>query len=130
MKPKEPTDRQIATAQQIATKLGRAVPDEVIHSELKIRMWINSMKGRLSEFEQQAIIQPKMYEQMLAAIAWYQEETYFERITCPHDNTILEGAQALGHVYLRCQVCDFQTQQIPQHIMKLFKEAHHADETQ
>jgi hypothetical protein len=129
MKPEKPTEKQIANAQQIATKLGRAVPDEVIHSELKIRMWINSMKGRLTEIEQKAIIQTKMYEQMLTAIAWYQEETFFERITCPRDSAILEGAHALGYVYLRCPVCDFQTRQIPQHIIKLFKEAHHADET-
>lgn len=129
MKPEKPTELQIATAQLIATKLGRAVPDEVLHSELRIRMWINSMKGRLSEIELQAIIQPKMYEQMLAAITWYQKETYFERITCPHDSTILEGAHALGHVCLRCPICNFQTQQIPQHIMKLFKEAHHDYET-
>lgn len=129
MKPDIPTEEQIAVAEQIAEKLGRSLPGQVLVSELALRMWTKSMKGRLSESELKGTIPPKRYERLMSAITWYQQETYFERMACPVDGTVLEGIHVLGNVSLRCPCCDFQTTHIPEHIIKLYKEAHYADKS-
>ncbi len=123
MKPSLPTEKQIITAQQIAEKLGRGVPEQALKSELAIRMWTNSKKGQLSEQDIEGIIPPRRYERLLAAIEWYQQKSQFERIACPHDGVALVGQQAYGHVNLQCPVCDFRVVRIPAHIEKLYWEA-------
>ena len=129
MKPEKPTEKQINMAQQIADKLNRSIPGPALVSELTLRMWVNSVKGRLSESEIKEIVPPKRYEFLLNAIEWYQRQSHFERITCPVDAAALVGVEFRGHINLRCPVCGCQSP-VPSQIEKRYMEARHAHTTE
>jgi hypothetical protein len=49
IKMKQPDKLNLAEAHKLALKLGRAVPTEVLSSAMKLKQYVNSIKGQLIE---------------------------------------------------------------------------------
>jgi hypothetical protein len=46
-KSKLPTQEQLVSAHELASRLKKTVPHEALTTELKLRMWVNSNRGKL-----------------------------------------------------------------------------------
>lgn len=66
----------------------------------------------------------KQFEMLLAAVAWYQTETFFDPLVCWHDGTKLVGRAHLGSAFLECPHCGNRLFEIPAFVTKLYYEVH------